>query len=418
MNLLEKLNILSAAAKYDVSCVSSGSSRANTNKGLGNAVAPGICHSWGDDGRCISLLKVLLTNHCIYDCVYCANRISNDIQRAAFTPDELIALTINFYQRNYIEGLFLSSGVLQSPDFTMDLMLRIVKKLRLEHNYNGYIHLKAIPGADSKLIYEAGLYVDRMSVNMELPSEAGLKLLAPQKTKQSIFKPMGFIGAKIYETVEERKRYKKMPDFVPAGQSTQVIIGATPESDYQILTLSENLYQKVNMRRVFYSAYIPINKDKNLPALAGPPLTREHRLYQADWLLRFYKFKASEILTESNPFLDDNFDPKTEWALRNIHIFPVEINKADYALLLRVPGIGLVSAQRIVAARKMEALRFDHLTKLGIVLKRAKYFITCLGKMYDKYLMETDTIRQHLLWESEKNRKKDKDQLHFFDLLS
>jgi putative DNA modification/repair radical SAM protein len=378
METLEKLKILSAAAKYDVSCSSSGSNRKNTPGGLGNAAYAGICHSFADDGRCISLLKILYTNHCIYDCAYCTNRKSNDIQRTIFTVDEVVDLTINFYRRNYIEGLFLSSGVVKSPDYTMERLARVAKDLRIIHHFNGYIHLKSIPGSSSELIKMAGLYADRLSVNIEIPSEQNLKYLAPEKNYPSILNPMGYIHTQIEENKEERRKYRKTPIFTPAGQSTQVIIGATPDTDNQILHLSSNLYGVNKLKRVYYSAYNPTNEyDKRLPALTTPPLRREHRLYQADWLLRFYEFKVDEIVNDKNPNLDIELDPKLGYALRNPHIFPVDINRADLHLLLRVPGIGPKSARLIMSARRFSKLNSFHLQKMGVVMKRARYFITC-----------------------------------------
>jgi putative DNA modification/repair radical SAM protein len=386
MELMEKLKILSNAAKYDASCASSGSDRLNTGKGLGNASSSqvGICHSWAADGRCISLLKVLFSNNCINDCLYCANRRSNDIPRCAFSVNELVDLTINFYRRNYIEGLFLSSGVIRNPDYTMELLNGVLRKLRHAENFNGYIHLKVIPGAGKELIREAGLMADRLSVNIELPSEQGLKLLAPEKERNAILTPMSYIGTKILAVKEERKTYKKALPFVPAGQSTQMIVGASPESDYQVLRLAEQLYQKVNLRRVYYSAYIPVNSSPLLPVAQTPPLRRENRLYQADWLIRFYKFRAEEITGPEQPLLDNELDPKTGWALRNLRLFPVEINRADYEMLLRIPGVGLKSAERVVNARRFGRLGFAELAKLGVVLKRARYFITCQGKFLEK----------------------------------
>ncbi|TYQ14707.1 UNVERIFIED_CONTAM: putative DNA modification/repair radical SAM protein [Acetivibrio alkalicellulosi] len=381
MELQKKLEILSGAAKYDVSCSSSGSKRKNTKVGIGNGSSCGICHSWSDDGRCISLLKILLTNYCVYDCAYCVNRISNDVPRATFTPEEVAGLTINFYKRNYIEGLFLSSAIIKNPNYTMELLYQSVKILRTQHRFNGYIHIKAIPGSDLNLIELTGQLVDRMSVNIELPSSNGLKMLAPQKEKQSILKPMGFINSKILQTKEEKRIVKKTPSFVPAGQSTQLIVGATPDHDLSIIRLSEKLYQHYRLKRVYYSAYVPVtSQNPNLPAINKPPLLREHRLYQADWLLRFYGFSAQELLNESMPNFDTKVDPKANWALNNIHLFPVEINRADYETLLRVPGIGVRSAQKIIRARKVKSLDMDDLKKLGIVLKRAKFFITCKGK--------------------------------------
>ncbi|HHU93322.1 MAG TPA: putative DNA modification/repair radical SAM protein [Halanaerobiaceae bacterium] len=397
MDLLDKLSILADAAKYDVSCSSSGSSRKNTPGGIGNGARTGICHSWSDDGRCISLLKILFTNYCIYNCTYCINRAGNERPRAAFTPRELADLTINFYRRNYIEGLFLSSAVLRNPDYTMEQLLKTVRILRKEYKFNGYIHLKAIPGADLSLIFEAGKYADRMSVNIELPTRQSLKMLAPEKDFTAILTPMKNIGQAIRQNQEEKKKYRKAGPFVPAGQSTQLIVGASPETDYQVLKVSENLYGQFNMRRIYYSAYVPVNKDSILPALKSPPLLREHRLYQADWLLRFYKFRADELLSEEKPDFDLELDPKANWALRHLEYFPVEINKADYELLLRVPGIGVKSARRIVTARRNGSLSYYDLEKFGTVLKRARYFITCQGKYYGGIPIREDLVKSRLL---------------------
>lgn len=408
MELLEKLSILADAAKYDVSCSSSGSSRKNTPGGIGNGAVTGICHSWSDDGRCISLLKILFTNYCIYDCTYCINRASNERPRAAFTPREVADLTINFYRRNYIEGLFLSSAVMKTPDYTMELLLKTIRILREEYRFNGYIHLKAIPGADYSLIAQAGKYADRMSVNIELPSRQSLKLLAPDKNLTDILTPMKNIGQAISQYREEKKKYRKADSFVPAGQSTQLIVGASPEPDYQILKISETLYESFNLRRVYYSAYVPVNSDNLLPAVRRPPLLREHRLYQADWLLRFYKFKADELLDRENPNFDIELDPKANWALRNLEFFPVEINKADYELLLRVPGIGVKSARRIVTARRNGSISYYDLEKFGVVLKRARFFITCQGKYYGGIPLREDLIRSRLI------PGKDKEQLSLF----
>lgn len=378
METLEKLKILSAAAKYDVSCSSSGSNRKNTPGGLGNSAYAGICHSFADDGRCISLLKILFTNHCIYDCAYCANRKSNDIPRATFNVDEVVDLTINFYRRNYIEGLFLSSGVVKSPDFTMERLARIARDLRLVHKFNGYIHLKSIPGASPELIKAAGLYADRLSVNIEIPSEQNLKMLAPDKNYTSILDPMSYIRNEIAVNKDERRKYRNAPIFTPAGQSTQLIIGATPDTDNQIMHLSSSLYLENKLKRVYYSAYNPTNEyDKRLPALTTPPLRREHRLYQADWLLRFYQFKVDEIVNDNHPNLDLELDPKLGYALRNPHLFPVDINRADLHMILRVPGIGPKSANLIISARRFSKLNSLHLQKMGVVMKRARYFITC-----------------------------------------
>lgn len=399
MELMDKLKILADSAKYDVSCVSSGSSRKNSPGGIGSASSAGICHSFTNDGRCVSLLKILMSNSCMYDCVYCVNRSSNDIPRATFTPEDVVKLTIDFYRRNYIEGLFLSSAVIGSPDHTMERIIKIVATLRGQYRFNGYIHIKAIPGADPALIEKAGTYADRMSVNIELPTSQGLKLLAPQKDKEAILGPMDFIKNKIAENKDDRRRFVKAPQFVPAGQSTQMIIGATPDHDLNILKLSEGLYKKYSLKRVFYSAYVPVSKHPALPTIAKPPLLREHRMYQADWLLRFYGFKADELLDERHRDFDVLLDPKCDWALRNMQYFPVEINRADYLLLLRVPGIGVRSAQRIIRSRRMQTLDFADIKKLGVVLKRARYFITCKDKYIDKITMNENFIRQNLLAE-------------------
>lgn len=372
----EKLKILANAAKFDVSCSSSGSKRANIPGGIGNAVACGICHSFTEDGRCVSLLKVLMTNHCIYDCAYCINRRSNDLPRATLTAQELTDITIGFYRRNYIEGLFLSSGVIRNPDYTMEQMVLVANKLRIEERYNGYIHLKAIPGASPELIREAGIYSDRISVNIEIPTNPELKRLAPEKDHLDIYKPMEFIRNGILESADNKRRMLKTPLFVPAGQSTQLIVGASPETDRQILTLASGLYREQRLKRVYYSGYQPVNEyDKRLPVINSAPLVRENRLYQSDWLMRFYRFRADEILTDSQPFLDLEIDPKLAYALRNLHLFPIDVNTADYEMILRVPGIGVQSAQRIIAARKFRILNTQHLTKIGVVMKRAKYFI-------------------------------------------
>ena len=394
----EKLRILSDAAKYDVSCSSSGSSRKNTNNGLGNAAMSGICHSWSADGRCISLLKILMTNYCIYDCKYCINRKDNDIERAILTPDEIVKLTVNFYRRNYIEGLFLSSGIIRSADYTMELMIAVAKKLRLEEKFNGYIHMKVIPGASRELIHEIGLYVDRVSVNIEFAENSALKLLAPDKKATDISTSMGLIHKNLIENIEDKKIFKSTPSFIPAGQTTQMIIGASGESDYTILNRSENLYKNFNLKRVYYSGYVPVNKSGILVNMnEAVPMIREHRLYQADWLLRFYDFKANEILNEKNPFIDPHLDPKTNWAIQNWHFFPIEINKASYKELLRVPGIGVTSAKRIVMTRKYSTIRYEHLKKLGIVIKRAKYFIIVNGEFLGFKNENPDLVRNALM---------------------
>ena len=398
----EKLRILSDAAKYDVSCSSSGSSRKNTNNGLGNAAINGICHSWSADGRCISLLKILMTNYCIYDCKYCINRKDNDIERAILSPEEIVKLTINFYRRNYIEGLFLSSGIIKSADYTMELMIAIAKKLRLEEKFNGYIHMKVIPGASRQLINEIGLYVDRVSVNIEFAENTALKLLAPDKKATDISTSMGLIRKNMIENAEDKKIFKSTPSFIPAGQTTQMIIGASGESDYAILARSENLYKNFDLKRVYYSGYVPVNKSGILVSTEqAVPMIREHRLYQADWLLRFYDFKVDEILDEKDPFVDPLLDPKTNWAIKNSHFFPIEINKASYKDLLRVPGIGVTSAKRIVMTRKYSTIRYEHLKKLGIVIKRAKYFIVVNGEFLG-FKKENPELLRNALMEKEK----------------
>jgi len=398
----EKLRILSDAAKYDVSCSSSGSSRKNTNNGLGNAAINGICHSWSADGRCISLLKILMTNYCIYDCKYCINRKDNDIERAILSPDEIVKLTINFYRRNYIEGLFLSSGIIKSADYTMELMIAVAKKLRLEEKFNGYIHMKVIPGASRQLINEIGLYVDRVSVNIEFAENTALKLLAPDKKPTDISTSMGLIRKNMIENAEDKKIFKSTPSFIPAGQTTQMIIGASGESDYAILARSENLYKNFDLKRVYYSGYVPVNKSGILVSTEqAVPMIREHRLYQADWLLRFYDFKADEILDEKDPFVDPLLDPKTNWAIKNSHFFPIEINRASYKDLLRVPGIGVTSAKRIVMTRKYSTIRYEHLKKLGIVIKRAKYFIVVNGEFLG-FKKENPELLRNTLMEKEK----------------
>lgn len=397
----EKLRILSDAAKYDVSCSSSGSSRKNTSNGLGNAAYSGICHSWSADGRCVSLLKILMTNHCIYDCKYCINRKSNDIERAILTPDEIVRLTINFYRRNYIEGLFLSSGVIKNADYTMEQMIAVAKKLRLEENFNGYIHMKVIPGASRELIHEIGLYVDRVSVNIELAENKALKLLAPDKKPTDISTSMGLIRKNQIQNIEEKKLFKSTPSFIPAGQTTQMIIGAGGESDFAILNRSENLYKNFGLKRVYYSAYVPVNKSGILANTDAVPMLREHRIYQADWLLRFYNFKAEEILDEKNPFIDPLLDPKANWAVQNWHLFPMEINRASYKDLIRIPGIGVTSAKRIVMVRRHNVIKYEHLKKLGVVIKRAKYFITVNGEFMG-FRKESPELIRNALMEKEK----------------
>ena len=391
MDIYDKLTILSDSAKYDVACTSSGVDRSGKKGSIGSAAKAGICHSFSADGRCISLLKVLMTNICVFDCKYCVNRVSNDTVRVAFTPLELAELTINFYRRNYIEGLFLSSGVIKSPNNTVEQMIKALELLRNDYHFGGYIHVKAIPGADSELISRLGLLADRMSINIELPSQESLKLLAPDKTKESILRPMGLISSKIQETSTDLVKYRHVPKFVPAGQSTQLIVGATPDTDHKILTLTEGLYKKYHLKRVFFSAYMPVAEHSLLPAFdIKPPLMREHRLYQADWLLRFYGFEAKELLDEQNPNFNLQVDPKCNWALNHLEKFPLEINKATYEMLLRVPGIGVTSALRILTARRSGPLDFAGLKKIGVVLKRAQYFITCKGKIMEGLKITSD----------------------------
>lgn len=414
--IIQKLNILADAAKYDVSCSSSGSNRKNTSKGLGNGHQSGICHTYTEDGRCVSLLKILLTNHCIFDCAYCVSRRSNDIERAAFTVDEVVELTMNFYRRNYIEGLFLSSGIFKNADFTMERLLRVVKKLRLEENYNGYIHLKTIPGASNELIIEAGLYADRMSINLEMPTETGLKLLAPEKSHQDVIKPLNFVKNQITQFKEEKKLIKSVPKFVPAGQSTQMVIGATPETDKEIMYTAAAFYKNLSLKRVYYSGYIPISNDSRMPALGThPPLLRENRLYQTDWLMRFYGFDVRELLNDSNPHLDTDIDPKLSWALRNMHYFPIDISTADYQMILRVPGIGVGSAKKIVQARKFGKLYIHQLKKIGVAYNRAKHFITCADTPYQLRDYQSHQIKSFILAESQsKYLKTDNNQLLLF----
>lgn len=396
--VMEKLEILSDAAKYDVSCTSSGVDRKGNGTDMGNCISAGICHSFSADGRCISLLKILLSNECIYDCKYCLNRRSNDVPRATFTPDEICELTMNFYRRNYIEGLFLSSGIVGNPDMTMELIYQTIRKLREVYRFRGYIHVKGIPGADPLLRQKTGFLADRMSVNLELPTADGLKKLAPNKHRKNILTPMRQIQQGIIQGQNEVAIYRHAPHFVPAGQSTQMIIGATPESDYQIMSVAQGLYDKFELKRVFYSAYVSINEDKELPALhTGTPLLREHRLYQADWLMRFYQFRAEELLNEHRPNFNILLDPKCDWALQHLEQFPVEINRADYHMLLRVPGIGVNSARRICGARRTAVLTFEDLKKIGVVLKRALYFITCSGRMMYHTKMDENYITRNLL---------------------
>jgi putative DNA modification/repair radical SAM protein len=411
----EKLRILADAAKYDVSCSSSGSNRKNKDKGIGDT-GSGICHSYTEDGRCVSLLKILLTNYCIYDCAFCVSRHSNDIKRAAFTVEEVVELTMNFYRRNYIEGLFLSSGIFKNADYTMERMLRIVKKLRLEENYNGYIHLKTIPGASEELVTEAGLYADRMSINLEMPTEAGLKILAPEKSHEEVRKELGIIRNKTIQYKDEYKLIKSTPKFVPAGQSTQMVIGATPESDRDIMQTADEYYKNFSLKRVYYSGYIPISHDNRMPIIGSqPPLIRENRLYQTDWLMRFYGFNVQEILNDQHPNLELDIDPKLSWALRNPHFFPIDINTADYQTILRVPGIGVGSAKKIVAARKFGKLHIYQLKKMGIAYNRAQHFIRCADSPFQLNEKEPHRIKGLILQNSHsKYMKSQPNQLSLF----
>ena len=399
MDLLEKLTVLTDAAKYDAACTSSGVHRGFQPGKIGNTTSSiaGCCHSFSADGRCITLLKVLMTNSCVYDCRYCVNRRSNDTRRAAFTPKELAELTIQFYRRNYIEGLFLSSGVLRSPDYTTEQMIKALRILREDYGFNGYIHAKAIPGTSPELVYRLGLLADRLSVNIELPSEQGLRSLAPDKSRSAILRPMGLIRDQARQSKSELAKYKHAPAFAPAGQSTQLIVGATQDTDRHILHLTESLYATYRLKRVFYSAYVPIVESSLLPSLdTKPPLLREHRLYQADWLLRFYGFRAEELLDEQHPDFNPRIDPKCFWAICHPEQFPVEIMRAEYETLLRVPGIGPVSARRIVSARRVSHLRYEDLSRLGVVLKRAQFFITCGGRMRSGLRFSAGTLLRQL----------------------
>lgn len=414
----EKLSILADAAKYDVSCSSSGGKRKN-NGGIGNSSASGICHTYTEDGRCVSLLKILMTNICIYDCAFCVSRKSNDIPRAAFTVQEVVDLTMNFYRRNYIEGLFLSSGILKSGDHTMERMLQIVKKLRLEEKFNGYIHLKTIPGASEEMIKEAGLYADRMSINLEMPTEEGLKLVAPDKSHEAVKKPLGWVNQQIIQYSDERKIIKKTPLFVPAGQSTQMVVGATPETDMDIMQTAKDYYSQFNLKRVYYSAYIPIASDNQLlPKLGSqPPLVRENRLYQTDWLLRFYDFKLDEILNPQYKNLDTEIDPKLSWALRNLHLFPIDVQRADYQMLIRIPGVGRQSAMKIISARKFGKIREEHIRKFGIAYNRARFFMHCADSPIELGYKDAFSIRSSILERKTPKSKVKKNpfQLELFD---
>ncbi|WBU89078.1 putative DNA modification/repair radical SAM protein [Cellulophaga omnivescoria] len=397
----EKLNILADAAKYDVSCSSSGSNRTNTNKGLGNASASGICHTYTEDGRCVSLLKILLTNHCIFDCAYCVTRKSNDIKRAAFKVQEVVDLTINFYRRNYIEGLFLSSGIFKSADYTMERLVAVAKKLRLEENFNGYIHLKSIPGASDELMREAGLYADRLSVNIEIPTKKGLKLLAPDKNREDFIKPMIKVKNEIIQYKNEKKLIKSTPKYAPGGQSTQMIVGASGENDMQIMYTSNYFYKNFNLKRVYYSGYVPISYDTRLPQIGTPvPMLRENRLYQTDWLLRFYGFNIEEILNEQHQHLDLDIDPKLGWALRNLHEFPIDVNKADKHMLARIPGLGMKSVYKILKARRYRQLNWEHLKAIGVSLNRAQYFLICASNKFETRDLTAEKIKGLILQNS------------------
>ena len=413
----EKLTILADAAKYDVSCSSSGSKRINKNKGLGDSSGMGICHSYTEDGRCVSLLKILLTNHCIFDCAYCVTRKSNDIKRAAFKVQEVVDLTIEFYRRNYIEGLFLSSGIFKNPDYTMERLVAVAKKLRNEENFNGYIHLKSIPGASDELMREAGLYADRLSVNIEIPTEAGLKRLAPDKNFKDFIKPMQKVTDEIIQYKNEKKLIKSTPVYAPAGQSTQMIIGATGETDAQIMYQSAYMYKKFRLKRVYYSGYIPISYDNRLPSIGSEvPVMRENRLYQTDWLLRFYGFDVRELLNKENPNLDTDIDPKLSWALRNLHYFPIDINKADKRLLARIPGVGMKSVNKIIQARRFQNLNWEHLQAMGIAVNRARYFMVCNSKDFETKDRTAAQIKTLILQNSvSKFRKMHNQQLNLFD---
>ncbi len=395
----EKLQILADAAKYDVSCSSSGSQRKNQNKGLGDASQSGICHSFTEDGRCVSLLKILFSNVCIYDCAYCVSRRSNDVKRAAFTVQEVVDLTINFYRRNYIEGLFLSSGIFKSADYTMERMMQVVKKLRLEENFNGYIHLKTIPGASPELIHEAGLYADRMSINLEMPTEIGLKQFAPEKSHQEVQKDLGLVRDRLIQLKDERQIIKHVPKYVPAGQTTQMVVGAHQETDQDVLLMADHHYKTFQLKRVYYSGYIPINQENNtLPAVgSAPPLLRENRLYQSDWLMRFYGFDANEIVDEKHPHLDLDIDPKLSWALRHPESFPVDLSRAEYRMILRVPGIGVKSAKKIVQARRFGKIHSDLLKKLGVAYSRTQYFVRCEDSPSFQKELQPQQIRQQIV---------------------
>ena len=416
----EKLNILADAAKYDVSCSSSGSKRTNKNKGLGDSSGMGICHTYTEDGRCVSLLKILLTNHCIFDCAYCVTRKSNDVKRAAFKVQEVVDLTINFYRRNYIEGLFLSSGIFKSADYTMERLVAVAKKLRLEENFNGYIHLKSIPGASDELMREAGLYADRLSVNIEIPSVKGLKLLAPDKNRADFIKPMEKVKNEIIQYKAEKKLFKNTPIYSPAGQSTQMIIGATNETDAEIMYTSASFYKNFNLKRVYYSGYVPISYDSRLPSIGTEvPMMRENRLYQTDWLLRFYGFDIRELLNKDTPNLDMDIDPKLSWALRNLNLFPIDINKADKHMLARIPGLGMKSVNKIINARRFRKLNWEHLKAIGAAVNRAKYFMTCDSRVFETRDLTAAQIKGLILSNSNsKYQKTLSNQLNLFDAVT
>ncbi|MEO6038195.1 MAG: putative DNA modification/repair radical SAM protein [Saprospiraceae bacterium] len=393
----EKLKILADAAKYDVSCASSGGKRANTPGGLGNSEGMGICHTYTEDGRCVSLLKILLTNYCIFDCAYCVSRRSNDVQRAAFTVQEVVDLTMNFYRRNYIEGLFLSSGIFKNADYTTERLVRVAKELRTIHKFNGYIHLKVIPGSSEELLREAGLFADRLSLNIEIPSEESLKKVAPEKNYPDVLAPMALLKDQILANKEERKVFKHAPLFAPGGQSTQMVVGATPENDLVVLGLADRLYRESGLKRVYYSGYVPVSADERMPLLQQPPLLRENRLYQADWLMRFYGYQVDELVDEAQPLLDPEVDPKLAFALRHPAMFPIDVNKADYTQVLRIPGVGVKSAKKIITARRFGRLRYEHLQQFGVVLKRAKYFLICADRIPIQAGLDPSIIRRQLV---------------------
>ena len=411
-----KLNILADAAKYDVSCSSSGSTRNNQGGALGHGEKSGICHSYTEDGRCVSLLKILLTNHCIYDCAYCTSRKSNDTPRAAFSVEEVVELTMQFYRRNYIEGLFLSSGIFKNGDYTMERLVEVAKILRTRERFNGYIHLKTIPGASKELLIEAGLYADRLSANIEIPTKSGLALLAPEKSHEQLKVPMQTVSEQIITIRDSQKTHKKAPKFTPAGQTSQMIVGASNETDLQVIQLSSHFYKEYALKRVYYSGYVPMLSDSRLPAIGTPvPMIRENRLYQADWLMRFYGFDANEIVEPESPFLDLECDPKLAWAIRHREHFPVNIQTAPYAMIVRIPGIGTKTAKKMIKARKFHHLTLEHLKKMGAAVNRAKYFMAMTGKNEHLAHLTRDNFRQYVLAQTQTKFKDQRDgQLALF----